>query len=77
MSISKLRKMLKLKSYSFIPAGGFPSFTKKKKNKKPGMIIQSISPMGFLSYKKESKNFYYSLYSFVLESVSTILSFIL
>lgn len=77
MSISKLRKMLKLKSYSFIPAGGFHSFTKKNENKKSGMVIQSISPMSFLSYKKEAKNFYYSLYSFVLESVSTILSFIL
>ena len=39
MSRSKLKKMLKLKSYSFIPAGGFPSFTKKKENKKPGSVI--------------------------------------
>lgn len=76
MSRSKPKKMLKLKPYSFIPAGSFPSFMKKKEKKKPASVIKSISPIGFLSYKKETKNFY-SLYSFVLESVSTILSFIL
>ena len=60
-----------------MPAGGFPSFMKKKENKKPGRLLRYISPMGFLSYKKETKNFYYSLYSLVLESLSTILSFTL
>ena len=77
MSISKFKKMSKLKPYSFMPAGGFPSFMKKKENKKPGRLLMSISPMGFLSYKKETKNFYYSLYLFVLLSLSTILSLIL
>lgn len=60
MSISKLRKMLKLKSYNFIPAGGFPSFTKKKENKKPGIGIYSVHLADGLSYKKESKNFYFN-----------------
>ena len=50
MSISKLRKILKLKSYNFIPAGGFPSFTKKKENKKPGIGIYSVHLADGLSF---------------------------
>lgn len=76
MSRSNVIKISISKCHSFVPAGGFPSFMKKKENKKPAPVNKSISPMGFLSYKKESKNFY-SLYLLVLESVSTILSFIL
>ena len=53
MSRSKLRKMLKLKSYNFIPAGGFPSFTKKKENKKPGIGIYSVHLADGLSFLQE------------------------
>ena len=76
MSRSKLKKMSKLKSYSFIPAGGFPSFMKKKENKKPASddIVHLADGLSFLQERNKE---FYSLYSFVLESVSTILSFIL
>ena len=77
MSRSKPKKMSKLKPYSFIPAGSFPSFMKKKENKKPASDDIAYLADGLLSYKKETNKEFYSLYSFVLESVSTILSFIL
>ena len=50
MSRSKPKKMSKLKSYSFIPAGGFPSLMKKKENKKPASddIVHLADGLSFL-----------------------------
>lgn len=50
MSRSKPKKILKLKPYSFIPAGGFPSFMKKKENKKPASddIVHLDDGLSFL-----------------------------
>ncbi len=50
MSRSKPKKKSKLKSYSFIPDGGFPSFMKKKENKKPASydIVHLADGFSFL-----------------------------
>lgn len=42
--------MLKSKTYKFIPAGGFPSFMKKKENKKPASdnIVHLADGLSFL-----------------------------
>ena len=50
MSRSKRKKMSKLKPYSFIPAGSFPSFMKKKENKKPASddIVYLADGLSFL-----------------------------
>ena len=54
MSRSKPRKMSKLKSYNFIPAGSFPSFMKKKENKKPASdyIVHLADGLSFFIRKK-------------------------
>ena len=49
--------MLKLKPDKFIPAGGFPSFMKKKENKKPASLVSPSRRWAFFLIRKNQRIF--------------------
>ena len=78
MSRSKPRKMSKLKTYNFIPAGSFPSFMKKKENKKPASSICPSRRRAFFLIRKKQRIFnnkYYETIGLINPFISIILAF--